>query len=151
MTQASPLSSPPRRRATAAGLALIFALLAQPGQAAEDLRTELRLTPAERAEFLAEMRVMLGSVQGIVQGIAEGDREAIARFARVSGNRMSRATPAPVRAKLPPAFQDLGGPTHLMFEELAIRAESDDMDQLSHQLARTLQQCMACHAAFRLR
>jgi cytochrome c556 len=116
-----------------------------------DARFNLRLTPAEQSQFLAEMRVMLGSVQGIVQGIAESDREAIANFARISGNRMARATPASVRAKLPPAFQELGGPTHLMFEELGLRAETDDMDQLAALLGRTLHQCMACHAAFRIR
>ncbi len=116
-----------------------------------EARFNLRLTPAEQSQFLAEMRVMLGSVQGIVQGIAESDREAIAKFARISGNRMARATPAAVRARLPPAFQELGGPTHLMFEELALRAETDDMDQLTVLLARTLNQCMACHAAYRVR
>jgi len=118
---------------------------------AEDARFNLRLTPAEQAEFLAEMRVMLGSVQGIVQGIAESDRDAIEKFARISGNRMARATPAAVRAKLPPAFQELGAPTHLMFEELAVRAATDDMDQLAAHLGQTLQQCMACHAAFKVR
>jgi hypothetical protein len=116
-----------------------------------DGRTELRLSPAERAEFLAGMRTMLGSVQGIVQGIAASDREAIARHARTSGNRMARATPASVRARLPKGFQDLGGPTHLMFEELAVRAETDDMDQIARHLADTMQLCMACHAAFRVR
>jgi len=134
-------------------LAWPLAALAQAPAAsgAEDARFNLRLTPSEQADFLAEMRVMLGSVQGIVQGIAESDREAIAKFARISGNRMARATPAAVRAKLPPAFQELGAPTHLMFEELAVRAATDDMDQLAAHLGQTLQQCMACHAAFKAR
>jgi cytochrome c556 len=116
-----------------------------------DSRFNLRLTPKEQAEFLAEMRVMLGSVQGIVQGIADEDREAIARFARLSGNPMARATPATVRARLPDAFKELGGPTHLLFEEIAIRAETDEMVQLTRLLGETLNQCMACHAAFRAR
>jgi cytochrome c556 len=116
-----------------------------------DGRFNLRFTAAEQSEFLAEMRVMLGTVQGIVQGIAASDRDAIARFARLSGNRMSRATPAAVRAKLPKAFEELGGPTHLMFEELAIRAETDDMDQIGRQLATTMGQCMACHTTFKVR
>lgn len=135
--------------------ALIWPLAAAAGgpavAAPVDARFNLRLSPAEQSQFLAEMRVMLGSVQGIVQGIAESDREVIAKFARISGNRMARATPASVRAKLPPAFQEIGGPTHLMFEELALRAETDDMDQLMALLGRTLNQCMACHAAFRVR
>jgi hypothetical protein len=119
--------------------------------ASPDMRVDLRLTPGEQAEFLAGMRTMLGSVQGIVQGIGESDREAIARLARVSGQRMARATPASVRAKLPASFSAIGAPTHLMFEELAVRAETDDMDLLAAQLGRLMQQCLACHATFKVR
>jgi hypothetical protein len=64
---------------------------------------------------------------------------------------MARATPASVRAKVPKAFEELGGPTHLMFEELAVRAETDDMDQLAAHLGHTMKQCMACHATFKVR
>ena len=89
-----------------------------------DGRIDLRLTAEERAQFLAEMRQMLASIQGILEGIGSGDRERIAAAARQSGNTMARATPDTVRAKLPPAFREIGGPTHMLFEELAIRAES---------------------------
>lgn len=115
-----------------------------------DARIDLKLTPEERVEFLAEMRHMLGSIQGIMQGIGESDRTRIAAAARQSGNRMARATPASVRAKLPQAFRDLGGPTHMMFEELAVRAETDDMDSLARDAANLMNQCMACHATFRV-
>jgi hypothetical protein len=116
-----------------------------------DTRTNLSFTDGEQAVFLAEMRSMLASVQGIMQGMGESDRDAIARFARASGNRMARATPGSIRAKLPPAFSQIGEPTHMMFEELAVRADSDDMDMLARHLGGILQQCMACHAAFRVR
>lgn len=117
---------------------------------ADDSRINLRLTPEERVEFLAEMRQMLGSIQGVMQGIGDADRERIAAAARLSGNRMARATPASVRAKLPQSFRDLGGPTHMMFEELAVRAETDDMDSLARDTANLMNQCMACHATFRV-
>jgi hypothetical protein len=91
-----------------------------------DTRINLSFTAQERIAFLAEMRKMLASIQGIVQGIGESDRNRIAEFARLSGNRMARATPASVRSKLPQSFRDIGGPTHMMFEELAIRAETDE-------------------------
>lgn len=114
-----------------------------------DNRIKLDLSPAERAEFLAEMQKMLGSVQGILQGIGESDRDLIAGAARLSGNRMARATPNAVRAKLPQSFKDIGGPTHLMFEELAVRAETDDMDMLARETGKLMNQCMSCHATFR--
>jgi hypothetical protein len=117
----------------------------------DDTRYNLKLTPDETAEFLAEMRSMLASIQFIMVGIGSSDREMIAEYARRSGNRMARATPASVRAKTPPAFQEIGGPTHLMFEELAIRAESDDMDMIAAYTGKLMNQCMACHSAFKVR
>lgn len=115
-----------------------------------DPRMDLGLTPEERAEFLAEMRQMLASIQGILQGIGTEDRDRIAESARRSGNRMARATPEAVRAKLPQSFRDIGGPTHLLFEELAVRAETDEMDGLARFTADLMNQCVACHAAFRV-
>ena len=115
-----------------------------------DTRINLNLTAEERAVFLADMRNMLASIQGVMQGIGDSDRIRIAAAARQSGNRMARATPASVRAKLPKSFQELGGPTHMMFEELAVRAETDEMDNLARDTAKLMNQCMACHATFRV-
>ena len=115
-----------------------------------DPRIDLRFTPEKRAEFLAEMRQMLARIQGILQGIGTGDRDRIAESARRSGNQMARATPDAVRAKLPQSFRDIGGPTHLLFEELAIRAETDEMDSLARFTAELMNQCVSCHAAFRV-
>lgn len=117
--------------------------------ASVDVRQSLGLTPEEQHEFLSEMRQMLASVHGIVSGIARQDREQIAAAARRSGNRMARATPPQVRARLPQAFKDIGGPTHMLFEELAVRASSDDMDTLTGFTGEILQQCINCHAMFR--
>ena len=115
-----------------------------------DGRIDLRLTAEERAQFLAEMRQMLASIQGILEGIGSGDRERIAAAARQSGNTMARATPDAVRAKMPPEFRAIGGPTHMLFEELAIRAESDEMEMIAAQASEVMKQCLACHAAFRV-
>lgn len=131
-------------------LAFACTSAAASGDQPADSRIDLKLTPEERVEFLAEMRHMLGSIQGIMQGIGESDRARIAAAAWQSGNRMARATPASVRAKLPQAFRDLGGPTHMMFEELAVRAETDDMDNLARDTSTLMNQCMACHATFRV-
>jgi cytochrome c556 len=93
---------------------------------------------------------MLASVQSIMQGIGESDRRKIADAAQQSGNRMARATPTSIRAKMPQSFRDIGGPTHMMFEELAVRAETDDMDMLSRETSEIMSKCIACHAEFRV-
>jgi hypothetical protein len=119
------------------------------GTAPVDERVRLGMTSAERAEFLAEMRQMLASIQGIVAGIGEEDRERIIEAARYSGNRMARATPASLRQRLPAEFQSIGGPTHMLFEEIVVRAETDDMASIAELTGRTMQNCLACHARFR--
>jgi hypothetical protein len=148
--------------------ALLFVILAQPVGAAEsssppsaqtatmpkqstgdDQRINLGLTPQEKTQFLADMRNMLASIQGVMQGIGKADRSKIAESARMSGNRMARATPASTRAKLPQSFRDIGGPTHMQFEELAVDAETYDMDMLASKAGEIMDQCMTCHAAFR--
>ena len=115
-----------------------------------DSRTSLALTSGEKNEFLHEMRQMLASIQGIVTGIGSGDRDLIIKSARYSGNRMARATPESVRNKLPQSFKDIGGPTHMMFEELVIRAETDDMEDLAEFTGVLMQQCLTCHELFRV-
>ena len=114
-----------------------------------DKRISLGLTPAEKVEFLKEMRQMLVSIQGIMAGMGEGNREKIIESARYSGNRMARATPGSITKKLPQSFKSIGGPTHMMFEELVIRAETDDMDMLAEFTGQLMQQCVACHNTFK--
>ena len=127
---------------------LTFSLAAD--NSAVDQRISLGLNAEEKAEFLSEMRQMLMSIQGVLAGIAEEDSDRIAAAAKVSGARMARATPAAVRDRLPQSFKALGGPTHMMFEELVIRAESDDMQTLTAFTAELMQQCTACHAKFKV-
>jgi hypothetical protein len=116
---------------------------------AADQRISLGLSATEKAEFLREMRQMLASIQGILTGIGEENPHLIAESARSSGNRMARATPDSIRQKLPQSFKDIGGPTHMMFEELAIRAETDDMDMLASFTGELMQQCLSCHAIYK--
>jgi hypothetical protein len=114
-----------------------------------DPRYSLGLQGADKVQFLGEMRQMLASIQGVLEGIAEEDREKIKEAARYSGNRMSRATPESVRARLPQEFRQIGGPTHLMFEELVIRADTDEMEDLVEFTGELMKQCLACHARYR--
>jgi hypothetical protein len=118
-------------------------------QAQADPRYNLGLQGADKVQFLAEMRQMLASIQGVLEGIAEEDREKIKAAARYSGNRMARATPDSVRSRLPQGFREIGGPTHLMFEELVIRADTDEMEDLVEFASDLMKQCLACHARYR--
>lgn len=113
-----------------------------------DKRINLGLTASEKVEFLAEMRQMLSSLQGVITGIGSENAEQIMKAARYSGNRMARETPQSIKNKTPLSFKQLGGPTHMMFEEIAIRAD-DDRESLLELTGTLMKNCVACHAMFK--
>jgi len=121
-----------------------------------DKRYSLGLDEAEKEEFLAEMRQMLTTIQQIMMGIATKDKDMIIKAARYSGNKMARATPQSVKDKTPVSFEQIGGPTHMMFEELIINVEEmdlddkDDVTDLAEFTGRLMKNCLACHAAFKV-
>ncbi|MCK5918930.1 MAG: hypothetical protein KAG34_10905, partial [Cocleimonas sp.] len=78
------------------------------------------------------------------------DRALIIKSARYSGNRMARATPDSIKKKTPVSFEEIGGPTHMMFEELVIRAADEDMDMLAEFTGDLMKNCLACHAMFKV-
>jgi hypothetical protein len=116
-----------------------------------DNRIDLNFTEVEKNVFLSDMRHMLASIQGIITGIGTENRDLIVCSARYSGNRMSRNTPQSIKEKLPQAFKEIGGPTHLIFEELVIRAETDDMGTLAEFTGQLMNQCHSCHATFKIK
>ena len=121
-----------------------------------DKRYSLGLDEAEKAEFLTEMRQMLTTIQQIMTGIATKDKDMIIKAARYSGNQMARATPQSVKDKTPVSFEQIGGPTHMMFEELIINVEEmdlddkDDITDLAEFTGKLMRNCLACHAAFKV-
>ena len=134
-------------------LLTVFLLLntasAENSRQEDDLRISLHLTESEKAEFLSEMRQMLASIQGIISGIGNDDRELVIKSARYSGNRMAEDTPDSIKNKTPKAFKEIGGPTHMLFEELAVRAETEELDWLISPTGDLMKQCIACHAIFK--
>jgi Flp pilus assembly protein TadD len=64
-----------------------------------DARRQVSLTSAERDAVLAEMRTMLGSVNGVLHGLVANDHQAIEKAARASG--MAMAVDPTLKQKLP--------------------------------------------------
>jgi sensor histidine kinase regulating citrate/malate metabolism len=114
-----------------------------------DNRYHLGLNAEEKVEFLSEMRQMLFSIQQIMLGIGTGDKAMVIKAAQYSGNRMARATPQAIKDKTPVSFERIGAPTHMMFEELVIRAETDDMESLAELTGELMKNCVTCHAMFK--
>ena len=123
-----------------------------PAQDAQlDKRAALRLSPYERGHLLLEMRQFLAGVHSITHGLSVKDMKSVTAAARSQGMAAAHAVPAALRRKLPLEFRQLGSRTHQAFDDLARDAESlGDPQHSLTQLADILQDCVACHASYRL-
>jgi len=135
------------------GTAAVAGFLFLHGQTepAVDGRQAILLSDSERNLVLTEMRGMLESVQGVTEGIARRDMKRVAAAGRVSGMASAQQVPVSLMVKLPQAFKQMGQVTHRGFDEIALRAESGEPEEmLLERLGEQLKNCIACHAVFRL-
>ena len=132
----------------AAAATLFFHGLTAPGS---DGRTAIRLSVSERDFVLAEMRAMLGAVQGTAEAIAAGDGAAAAKAASAGGIAFEHDVPLPLMAKLPLDFKQQGMAMHTGFDEIAAAAaRGEPAPALTGRLAGQLNLCLGCHQSFRL-
>ena len=116
-----------------------------------DNRVAIQLTPGEKDLVLAEMRAFLASVQQITHGVATRDTQLIAASARTVGRAAQQGVPGSLMGKLPLEFKQLGLNTHEKFDLLALDAEQlEDETHSLAQLGELMQNCVACHATYRL-
>ena len=116
-----------------------------------DGRMAILLTPGERDMVLGEMRSFLASVQQITQAISEQELDTVVEAAKASGMAAQGAVPGSLIGKLPLEFKKLGFDTHSKFDQLAM--DTQDLGDGNHALAglaTLMQNCVACHAAYRI-
>jgi len=118
---------------------------------AEDGRTAVLLEPAERQAMLDEMRLLLETTQAVVETLARGDLAAVEAAARPIGSAAIATVDFRLKAKLPLEFKKLGFGTHYAFDDIANMAkEGQPAKAIQIKLAETMNNCIACHAAFQL-
>jgi cytochrome c556 len=143
-----------RRRviAIALGTALLAgAASAQPPSPVADARQRVALPAPAREKILAEMRHMLESVSAILQGVVAGDAAAIETAARASGMAMAVDADPRMMSSVPAPLRELGMQTHRGFDALADRMKAGGTpDDALRGLARITNNCVACHALYRL-
>lgn len=116
-----------------------------------DGRTAILLNNGERDLVLAEMRAFLATAQIITDAISKDDMEAVAKSARAVGHAAQQGVPGSLMGKLPMPFKRMGMDTHSKFDELAADAEQlGDGNHALGQLSTLMQNCVACHAAYRI-
>ena len=115
-----------------------------------DGRLAITLTVNEKDLVFSEMRSFLNSVQKITQGVSSKDFDAVAEAAREVGRAAQQGMPGTLVAKLPLDFKKTGFDTHAKFTQLALDAEQlGDSEHTLEQLSILLQNCVACHAAYK--
>jgi len=118
---------------------------------ASDGRQSIVLESAERDLVLAEMRMFLSSLQLITAALPKEDMPQVINAARAVGAAAQQAVPGSLIGKLPLEFKKLGFDTHKKFDLLALDAESmGDPQHTLQQLAELTQNCVACHATYRI-
>jgi cytochrome c556 len=137
-------------RGACAALAVAFAGCGTGGAVwSHDARTAVFLPVEARDAVLAEMRTMLGSVNGVLIAQTNGDTAAMRQAALASG-AAAAADPA-LEAVLPEAWLKLAMTTHEQFDGLAQAvARPGGRDSVVAHLARITGHCVACHAAYRV-
>ena len=116
-----------------------------------DGRVAINLDAGETDLVLMEMRMFLEAAQQIVKGANENDMKLVAEAARRVGKAAQEAVPGTLMGKLPLEFKQLGFDTHTKFDQLAM--DADDLEDSSHalsQLATLMENCVGCHAGYRL-
>ena len=117
----------------------------------DDGRQSVVLTKDERNAILLEMRVWLQSTQGVLAAAVKGDMAEVAKIARVSGMAAEAETPGSLFRKIPIAMKTLGFDTRARFDDMAKMAdEGKSSNEISAYLAETMNNCIACHAIYRL-
>lgn len=120
-----------------------------PETAPTDIRTPLALDAEQQDAVLAEMRTMLGSLNGVLAGLASYDTAAMQRAALASG--IATAADPALKKVLPEAFLTQGVATHLQFDSLAAAIVAGaPRDSVVARLGRLTGSCVGCHATYRL-
>jgi cytochrome c556 len=97
----------------------------------------------------AEMRTMLGSLNGLLEAAARGDTVAMREAATRSG--LANAADPALEKLLPEEFLTLGMGTHRQFDELAAALKRGlPADSVFSRLGGITASCVACHSAYRL-
>jgi cytochrome c556 len=117
-----------------------------------DGRTEILLSAAERDQILAEMRLLLKAVDGVVRGLGEPKRDMkqMEETARAVGMHMAADTELSIMAKLPLPFKQMGMSIHKDMDALADAVVRDEpAQQILQRLSSMTARCTACHDMYR--
>jgi hypothetical protein len=116
---------------------------------ATDARKPLPLTAPMAEHQKQNMRDHLAAIQAIVAGLARDDMEAVATSAERIGHSDAMARMCSHMGAAAPGFTPMALDFHRTADDITAAARSGDRAAALSALDRTLQTCVACHAAYR--
>lgn len=119
-----------------------------------DGRAEIILAAVERDQILAEMRLLLKAVDGIIRGLGEPnpDPKQMEAAARAVGMNMAADVEPTIMAKLPLPFKQMGMSIHKDMDALADAiVQNETSQQILKRLSNMTARCTACHDMYRFK
>ncbi len=128
----------------------VFKFITGTVEVAEDGRTSIVVTADEKAFLMADMRLFLEAVEGIIAATGDGDLDAVIEIATERGVAATgNETPA-LMAKIPLDMKQLGMGTHDYFDTIAgIARDTGDATEVTKGMGVLLARCTSCHASYR--
>jgi len=123
---------------------------------AEDTRKRVELPPPMQAHMLANMRDHLVALETITRQLVEGRYEAAAETAedRLGMSAMRAHGAAHMARSMPEPMRVIGSAMHRAASRFAVASRdaevTDDLGAAFDALSQVMQQCVACHEAFRI-
>jgi len=137
-----------------AALSLLGLLLSMPLAAqCADTRQLVKLPQMMQKHMLSSMRDHLLSVHELQAALAKGefDRAADVAEARLGMSSLASHGAEHMAPYMPKAMQAIGTAMHHAASRFALKAKEGDATQSLAALAEVTQQCVACHAGYRIR
>jgi hypothetical protein len=123
------------------------------GAAEQNPRRLVKLPQMMQSHMLSNMRDHLQAVHEIQAALSKGepDRAADIAEARLGMSSLAAHNASHMAPYMPKAMQEIGTEMHHAASRFALTAKEGDLTRTLGDLAKVTQQCIACHAAYRIR
>jgi len=131
---------------------IALGMVGSTGAAEKDTRQKIKLPTQMRAHMLGNMRDHLQALSEIQAALAAKQLDRAADIAETRLGMTSLAThgASHMAQYMPKAMQDIGTEMHHAASRFARTAHEGDGQKALENLAQVTQQCVACHAGYRV-
>ncbi len=121
--------------------------------AEEDAREAVAMPAMMKDHMLGNMRDHLRALHEIQAALAKGDLDRAGDIAeaRIGMSSLASHNAAHMAPYMPNGMQTIGTNMHHAASRFAITAKEGDLPKALEALSRISEQCVACHAAYRLK